>query len=163
MKTIIHFNFKFLAGLAMISVFLMLWSCDANRFYDQSLELPEDGWHKDSTAGFTVQVEDTTKAYDFFITLRNNDDYPYRNFYLFMITTLPNQNMTRDTLELILADRQGKWLGKGFGAVKDNQIMVRKDLLFPLSGTYHFMIQQAMRQEKLKGITDVGIRITYAE
>ncbi len=154
---------KVLAGFAISSVFLLLWSCDADRFYDQSLELPKDGWHKDSTAGFTVQVDDTTRAYDFYVTLRNNDDYPYRNFYLFLITTLPNKNMTRDTLELILANREGKWLGKGFGAIKDNQIMVRQNLVFPLSGTYHFRILQAMRQDKLKGITDVGIRITYAD
>lgn len=145
----------------IVAVFVF-FACDANMFYDQSQTIPENGWDKDSTAYFTVDVEDTTRLYDFYITLRNNDDYAFRNFYLFLTTHLPNQNITRDTLELILADKEGKWLGSGFGAVKDNQIQVRKNLKFPLKGKYRFGIIQAMRREKLKGITDIGIRIEYA-
>ena len=85
--------------------------------------------------------------------------YAYRNLYLFLTTRLPNNNRTRDTLELILADPQGNWLGKGFGALHDNQILVRRNLSFPLAGRYTFSLQQAMRQDVLEGVADVGIRI----
>lgn len=146
----------------IVAVFVF-FACDANMFYDQSQAIPESGWDKDSTAYFTVDVEDTARLYDFYITLRNTDEYAFRNFYLFLTTHLPNQNTTRDTLELILADKEGKWLGSGFGAIKDNQIQVRKNLKFPLKGNYRFGITQAMRREKLKGITDIGIRIEYAD
>jgi gliding motility-associated lipoprotein GldH len=106
-----------------------------------------------------VAVTDTTTFYNFYINVRNNDDYAFRNLYLFLTTRMPNHNRTRDTLELILADPQGNWLGKGFGALHDNQILVRRNLSFPLAGSYTFSLQQAMRQDVLKGITDAGIRI----
>ena len=154
---------KYLPALLMLGLLVIAGACDRNRLYDRSLALPEKGWHKDSVAAFTVTVEDTSRLYDFYITLRNTDDYEFRNFYLFLNTRLPNNNVMRDTLELILADKEGKWLGKGFGAVHDYQIRIRENLKFPLSGEYRFGIEQAMRKEKLKGITDVGIRFEHAD
>jgi gliding motility-associated lipoprotein GldH len=163
MKMNQQFKRRIIIFVLIVPWAFLLWSCDANRFYDQSLELPSTGWHKDSIAGFEVRVEDTVRPYNFYISIRNTDDYPFRNFYLFLSTRLPNNNETRDTLELILADKDGKWLGKGFGAIKDNQIIIRENLLFPLAGSYHFKIEQAMRRDILPGISDIGIRIEYAD
>jgi len=80
-----------------------------------------------------------------------------------MNTKFPNDNMSRDTLEFILADIEGKWLGKGWGSVKENSILISSDMRFPLAGTYEFKIQQAMRQDTLKGIKNIGIRIAPSE
>jgi gliding motility-associated lipoprotein GldH len=156
-------NPKYIWLPALIFAVAFFVSCDENNIYDQSVKIPPEGWHKDSTAVFSVEVTDTLAPYNFYITLRNNDAYAYRNFYLFLTTRLPNNHLTRDTIELILANLEGEWLGKGFGAIKDNQIPVRRNLKFPLSGTYHFKIEQAMRQEYLKGITDVGIKVEFSE
>ena len=71
--------------------------------------------------------------------------------------------MSRDTIELILADVEGKWLGKGWGAVKENSILLSGDMRFPLKGQYEFKIQQAMRVDTLDGISDIGIRMTPSE
>ena len=144
--------------------FLIIFiGCDPGRLYDQSKSIPDSGWHKDSVAEFFVKVDDTLQAYNFYITIRNNDNYSYRNFHFFLNTKLPNGNNTCDTIELILANIEGKWLGKGFGSVKDNQIPIRKNLLFPLKGTYAFKIEQGMRQEKLEGLVDIGIRVEKAD
>lgn len=134
-------------------------SCDRNRFYDRSVSIPGNGWHKDSTALFNVDVKDTVGLYRVLINLRNNNDYLYNNFYLFLNSTLPNGDLARDTIELILADRTGKWLGRGFGRIKDNQVEVRYGLRFPQKGNYTFEIEQAMRDTILAGIVNVGIRI----
>jgi gliding motility-associated lipoprotein GldH len=80
-----------------------------------------------------------------------------------MDTKFPNNNMSRDTLEFILADFEGKWLGKGWGSVKENTVLISADMRFPLSGIYEFKIQQAMRQDTLKGIKNMGIRIIPSE
>jgi len=138
---------------------LALYSCDKKRFYDESAKIPVNGWHKDSIAVFNIQITDTLQFYKFFINLRNNENYRYSNFYLFLNTRLPNDLRTRDTIEMILADFTGKWLGKGFGTLRDNQILIRENLRFPRKGTYHFTIEQAMREEVLKGIENVGIRV----
>jgi gliding motility-associated lipoprotein GldH len=117
------------------------------------------GWHFDSTKLFEIQVHDTLHPFDFYINLRNNNDYGYSNFYLFLNTRLPNRDFSRDTIELVLADRSGKWLGKGFGRYRDHQILVRENLVFPFRGTYLFEIEQAMRDTLLVGIENVGIRV----
>lgn len=146
-------------SVLLFGILLSLTACDTRQLYDHSVGIDADGWHKDSMAVFKVDVADTATFYNFYINVRNNDDYAYRNLYVFLTTRLPNSNRTRDTLELILADQQGNWLGKGFGALHDNQILVRRNLSFPLAGRYTFSLQQAMRQETLEGITDAGIRI----
>lgn len=134
-------------------------SCDSSRYYDHSMKVPADGWHSDSTVVMEVEVKDTLQLFDFYINLRNNSDYRYRNFYLFLNTLFPNGEMARDTIELMLADKSGKWKGKGFGRYKDHQIQIRSDLRFPVSGKYLFEIEQAMRDTSITGIENVGIRI----
>ncbi len=134
-------------------------SCDRSRFYDHSVKVPAEGWHLDSTKVFEIQVNDTIQPFNFYINLRNNNDYGYSNFYLFLNTKLPNRDFARDTIELILAERSGKWLGKGFGRYRDHQILIRDNLVFPFKGAYLFEIEQAMRDTLLVGIENVGIRI----
>lgn len=154
---------KFTGLFALIIVAFLLNACDRGTLYDQSREIPDSGWHEDSIAYFSMEIEDSIQPYNFYINVRNTDDYPFRNLYVFLSTELPNNNITRDTIELLLADANGKWIGKGFGALKDNQILIRKNLIFPLTGTYRFSIEQAMRHEYLKGIKDIGIKVELAE
>lgn len=145
--------------LYFLILMLVMLSCDSSRMFDHSVNIPAEGWHMDSTATFNIEVSDTVALNNFYINLRNNNDYSYRNLYLFLNTTFPDGKLARDTIELILADRAGKWMGKGFGRIKDNQIIVRAGLRFPHSGTYVFGIGQAMRDTLLVGIENVGIRI----
>jgi gliding motility-associated lipoprotein GldH len=36
---------------------------------------------------------------------------------------------------------------------------LQRGLRFPITGDYHFFIEQAMRDKKLSGIEDVGLRV----
>jgi gliding motility-associated lipoprotein GldH len=67
--------------------------------------------------------------------------------------------MSVDTLECLLADEQGSWLGKGAGNVWDNQILLKKNVRFPRKGVYSFLITQGMRKDPLVDVADVGLRI----
>lgn len=145
----------------MILLLLCCLSCDRNRYFDQTLNIEDEGWHKDYAAVFEVEVTDTISLFDFYINLRNTVDYKYSNFYLFLNTRLPDGMTARDTIELILADRSGRWLGKGFGKYRDNQLLVRRGLQFPMAGKYVFEIEHAMRDTLLTGIGSAGIRIVH--
>lgn len=146
---------------ALILLLLCCLSCDRNRYFDQTLNIEDEGWHKDYAAVFEVEVTDTISLFDFYINLRNTVDYKYSNFYLFLNTRLPDGMTARDTIELILADRSGRWLGKGFGKYRDNQLLVRRGLQFPMAGKYVFEIEHAMRDTLLTGIGSAGIRIVH--
>ncbi len=156
-------NCQLLLNIAFISFLIfILYSCDKNRLFDESIEIPDTGWNQDSVIVFkNIGIQDTSKTYNFYINLRNTTDYRYSNIYFFLNTQFPDGKIRRDTIELILAGNDGRWFGKGFGHIRDNQILIRNELKFPQPGKYIFKFEQAMRKENLKEIKDIGIRIEY--
>ncbi|MBR4137693.1 MAG: gliding motility lipoprotein GldH, partial [Bacteroidales bacterium] len=102
-------------------------------------------------------VNDTLTDYAFYLNIRHLENYRYSNLYVFMHTTFPNGNVTHDTIECILAMPDGRWMGKGSGTMRSANVLLNPALRFPLSGEYHFEIEQAMREKELRGITDIGL------
>ena len=146
-----------------IGIIVVVAACGRSSLYDEQMAIPREGWYQDNLAKFEVLIDDTIQGYDFFLNVRNNVEYRYSNLYLFMITKFPNGNVTRDTLECILATPEGKWLGKGWGAVKESSLLLSPNMRFPLKGKYEFLFQQAMRTDTLKNIRNIGIRIVKSE
>jgi len=81
------------------------------------------------------------------------------DFWLFVDIHSPEGMVARDTVKIMLADHRGKWLGHGLGSKFDTRLVFRKNLRFPASGKYLFEYEQAMRDEPLSGIEDIGLRI----
>lgn len=143
---------------AIISAFI-LSSCSNRMIYDESVVIPETKWDNKNIPYFDVNVEDTVSIYSFALNLRHMENYRYSNLYIFLHTTFPNGNVTHDTIECTLAYPDGSWVGKGSGSMRSDKILLNPNLRFPLGGVYHFEIEQAMRDEVLKGIADIGISI----
>ena len=146
------------AMTAFLFVLLFLSSCN-NDDFDKRTVIPEAEWRQENRVAFDVDVNDTISPYEFGIGLRHLENYRYSNLFVFLHTTMPNGNHTRDTIECTLATPEGKWLGKSSGSMRDLTVPLNENLLFPLSGTYHFEIEQAMREPVLKGISDIGLYI----
>ena len=127
--------------------------------FQKSESVPNKNWEQDSNIGFDVEVSDTMTGYDFYIDLRNESSYPFANIYMFVTTTFPSGKTARDTVECILADKTGRWLGNGLGDVIDNHILFKENVRFPNSGTYRFEFEHGMRKEALASILDVGISL----
>ena len=83
----------------------------------------------------------------------------YNNLFVFLITQYPDGKTTSDTLECILANGKGEWLGKGAGDIFDMTIPLKKSMRFPLTGKYKFTFEQAMRTDPLPLIMDFGFEI----
>lgn len=143
-----------IAGMLMLTVV----GCQQVMFQD-SESIPNRIWELDRNVRFEVDVTDTASSYDFYIDLRNDAMYPYANIYMFVNTTFPSGRTARDTVECILADRTGRWLGAGLGEIIDNHILFKENIRFPNAGTYVFEFEQGMRNEALPSILDVGISI----
>lgn len=152
-----------MAYLKKISFILLivtvLSSCvNKNVIFDESVVISNAAWNNQDFPYFDVNVEDTTSAYNFYLNIRHLENYRYSNFYMFLHTTFPDGNQTHDTIELVLSYPDGRWIGKGSGSMRDNNILLNNNLHFPAKGNYRFEIEQAMRESVLEGITDVGIR-----
>ncbi|MBC8320488.1 MAG: gliding motility lipoprotein GldH [Bacteroidetes bacterium] len=148
---------NFFISLSIISAIFS--SCNSNTVYNQNVTLPSEGWFKNKAVAFNVNIYDTVNTYKFGLNIRNTINYRYCNLYVFLITEFPNGKIIRDTIECLLANHEGKWLGKGWGQIKENNIILKSDLRFPISGTYKFLIQQAMRVDTLTGINDIGLSV----
>lgn len=143
---------------AIISAFVMS-SCSSRMMYDESVVIPEAKWDNKNVPYFDVKVEDTISVYSFALNVRHMENYRYSNLYIFLHTTFPNGNVTHDTIECTLAYPDGSWVGRGSGSMRSDKILLNPNLRFPLDGVYHFEIEQAMRDDILKGIADIGISI----
>jgi gliding motility-associated lipoprotein GldH len=150
---------KLLSILIFAGLVTCLFSCDSKRIYEQNMDIPENIWDQKNPVYFDVPITDTTSLHNIYINIRNASGYGFSNIYLFLDTKYPNNTISRDTIECILADPSGKWLGDGSGDIWDNQILFKKNVRFKQMGTYKFRYEQAMRMPKLPMIMDVGLRI----
>lgn len=108
---------------------------------------------------FKVDVTDTVSKYDFFVNIRHTKSYAYSNLFVFFHTTSPDGRKQTDTIEFPMADPEGNYVGDVSGGLVMNRIIIKKDVRFPKSGNYIFVIEQAMRDKELAEITDVGLTL----
>lgn len=148
-------NRVFIAAACLAALF----ACGQQTIFQESRSPDPGGWPADEVLKFQTHIADSLSLHELFLIVRNNTDYAYSNLFLFLDIHMPDGTSLRDTIECFLADRSGQWTGKGFGSVRSNQFLFRDDVWFPLAGTYTFGLQHGMREEKLEGITDIGIRI----
>ena len=146
-------------NILLITLTIAFYSCNQNRVYEKNIEITDGIWNVKNKVVFDVPVTDTLSINNIYINIRHTSLYLYRNLFLFINTTAPSGASIRDTFEITLADEKGKWLGSGLGDIWDNQILYKRNVQFPFSGTYRFELEQAMRRENLPFIMDVGLRI----
>lgn len=154
---------RFLQLAMLVIVVGFTLSCSQNLVFEQYKTIDDKSWNKDSVMVFTVPVSDTTDNNNFYINVRNDIKYQYSNLWLFITIEQPDGKTLEDKFEIALADPSGKWLGEGLGGLKTREAIYRRNVFFPRSGDYKISIQQGMREENLKGISDVGIRIEKVE
>ncbi len=149
--------FMLLAAVLLSSVIII--SCTTGDAYTDSRQIPDYSWHKNNELELEADIQDTISAFDINLVIRTNNYYPYRNLFLFITTLSPAGQSITDTLEYYLADEKGNWYGSGLGDVNDLSVPFKTNVIFPQSGSYTFNIKHGMREVKLEGVTDVGIRI----
>ena len=137
----------------------MLISC----FYNNevvSMNEVNGTWDKKKELLFTMNIEDTSTPKNIIFVVRNNNEYPYSNLRVISVLKKEGQKSAKpDTLNYILAKPNGEWIGSGFGDTKEILFQYRPSYHFPSEGKYSIEVQQAMRQDNLKGIEDFGVKI----
>lgn len=150
-------------SLAILFVFSIL-SCDSNKVYEEYIEVENAVWKRENIASFEFEASDTVSAHNIYINIRNRGDYANSNLYLFVTLQGPDGSLLKDTVNCILADNRGKWLGNGIGDLWDLSIPYIGGFKFAQTGKYIISYEQAMRVENgLNGITDVGVRVEKTE
>jgi gliding motility-associated lipoprotein GldH len=146
---------------------ILFYSCDKQRVFDEYKTIGS-AWHKDSIITFDLPILDSTKRYNLFINLRDNNNYQYNNLFLIVSLEKPNGYTKVDTLEYQMASPDGTLLGEGFTDIKESKLFYKENVRF--RGKYKVSIKQAVRETGkvpgvtlLEGITDIGLRIEKIE
>lgn len=142
--------------------------CDSNRVFEQNTRLSEKGWSRLEKPQFQVEILDTISEMNVLVNLRHSAHYPFSNIWIFVNTTAPDGVRSVDTIECVLAEKNGAWKGSGLGDIWDFQTPL-KTTTFQQEGEYLFELEQAMRYGDqaqiniLPEILDVGIRVEKVE
>jgi gliding motility-associated lipoprotein GldH len=144
----------------VILVFLICLSCGSRRsVFEKFIPVEGNSWNSSQIIQFDVNIPDSTETHNVYIMIRNTSRYHFSNLFLFTTVHAPDGSFIRDTIEITLADEKGKWLGKGAASIFTTYYPYRTNIRFPLPGIYVFDIEQAMWEENLKDINDVGLKI----
>ena len=145
-------------SLATICLATLMFGCTNNgAVLDDSVALPNKVWAYNNRAGFDVKISDVAVDYQLSLNLRVTGNYKYSNIFMLITDPVKKGRVTR--WEFKLAQPDGRWLGKGSGNLYSFQIPFYKNYRFPSAGTYHFQIEQNMRDNPLHEVSDVGLRV----
>ena len=145
--------------LAFIGTIVMFISCDSSIVFEEYKSFENQKLNTDSVAFFNYANSDTTSKNTIKINLRHTVEYEFQNLFLFIETDV------MDTVELMLANKEGMWLGRGIGDVREFEFEYQNAKLFSKKGSYTFKIEQAMRYgvaekiQVLNNVLAVGISI----
>jgi gliding motility-associated lipoprotein GldH len=143
-------------------VMLMIYSCDSKRVFEQNINIDKELWDYKDIKKFEVAIQDTAIRYNIGVNLRHSFQFEWRNVYVQIETTLPDGKVLEKRVNLLLSEADGKWYGKCFGDNCFIYIPIQSNFIFPNKGKYTFRIKQDMRQNPLKLIKFVGLRIEKA-
>jgi len=135
---------------------LCLAACQNKTIYSEYQSVDINAWHMDSVLRFEVPITDTMGTYNVLLHVRHTDAYPYQNMWLFV-----EDNMSLDTIEFYLANDRGEWLGNGHSLME--MPILYRERIHLTDSTYSITIQQAMREERLRGIADIGVEMVKGE
>ena len=140
-----------------IIILLLNIACHSTTVFEKYKELPKESWNKDSIIEFTTSIPDSS-LYNLTLCIRHTTDYEMANLWSFISAHSEGIQLFKDTLNMKVAETDGRWLGKG-GPIKQLEQMFNKEPFTLPKGEVVFRIEQGMRIDDMNGIRNVGIKI----
>jgi gliding motility-associated lipoprotein GldH len=136
----------------------VLTSCSTAPVYEKSYDFQDNHWSQKVKPSFTVEVKDTSKAYDFVITLRTTTEYKFSNLWIYLNSTTPDGQKVREPYEIKLTKPDGSWIGKKTGTIVENSLYFRNRKM-PKAGKYVFVIEQGITESVIDEVIDIGLLV----
>lgn len=136
---------------------------DPKMLVDQSTQIENQNWGYGNKVKTDFYIPNPAIAYNLYLNLRVTPDYKYSNIFVLIHQNGPDKKILTVRYEFTLADKDGEWLGQGTGNLYNYQIIYRTNYKFPAKGLYHIEIEQNMRDNPLRNVSDAGVRVERAE
>jgi gliding motility-associated lipoprotein GldH len=156
-----NLSFFFPVILLAASV-LALASCTfPSGVFEKNVVIPGQQWASSfrPRIDFTIGERDTSNRYNIFLVLRHTDAYDFNNIWIKGTLLSPGDSMPRtQRYDLPLATNTG-WTGNGMDDIFEHRVQIQQQTKFNKPGTYSMELEQIMREDPLKHVLNVGIRI----
>ncbi len=124
------------------------------------MAIPGQQWTSSFKPTVEFNIKDTTSRYNIYLVLRHTDAYNYNNIWIRGIVKQPGDTAIRsERYDLQLADNEKGWLGAGMDDIYEQRVWIQHSTKFSQPGTYYFTLEQIMREDPLKHVLNVGVRI----
>jgi len=150
-------------GIALIAS--LQWtgcSLPSSDVFEKNVVIPGQQWAGSfrPKIDFTVAREDTAASYNVYMVLRHTDAYGYNNMWVKGTVREPGDTAARSQrYDLTLATNDKGWLGSGMDDIYEHRILIQPLTKFKRPGTYSFTLEQIMREDPLKHVLNVGVRV----
>lgn len=144
----------------IILIFLTgLMACQENYYFEETIELPINGWSVDDPISFEFNIVDSLDKFDLFLDVDHHTDYNYQNLYIKIDTEYPDKKLLSDTLSFDLANSFGNWNGKCSGESCNLRVFLAQQIRFRQVGDYKISISQHSRDIIVSHIDKLSIRL----
>ena len=148
------------AAIIAIVIALAMASCVNRGAFSDFHTLDDSGWAYGDTVTFIVNRADSIAPAAVKVAVRNSNDFPYSNLWLEVScrNAAGTATLSRDTVNLRLADPYGRWTGKGFGASYQTEATVTPRAV--IDNGSRIMVRHIMRADTVAGIEQLGITLS---
>ena len=138
---------------------MTILSCGPNYVFDQTETIDENGWSYLDTLDFQVNILDTLKMYDLFLSINHSTEFSNQNLYINIFTQFPDKNRLKKRVSIDLANKAGQWYGNCNSEDCEYLVPIQQNTYFNQTGIYTFTIEQFTRTNPLPGINKVGLKV----
>jgi gliding motility-associated lipoprotein GldH len=150
-----------LSLLVLLFIGIAATGCNTNNLVDVNSEMPKRNWSYVNTIKASANITDPAKPFMLYFKLRHTAEYRYSNIFVLLRIKDPHNKTQTKRFEFRLAQADGQWLGSGSGNLFTYKFRLLSDYHFPESGKYEFEIEQNMRDNPLKEVSDAGLSLAY--
>lgn len=158
--TIRFIRIKIICFLLVIVCFFQ--GCLPAPYYQKEEAIPQNAWKYSFRPAFTFEIKDTTAHYQPYFIIRHTQAYPYSNIWMWIYIKTPADSLEkRERVNVILAEPNGQWMGRGMGEIWEERLklILGDEVKFNRKGEYKISFEQNMRINPLPEILHVGLRI----
>ncbi len=145
--------------LLAFSFLLILSACQPEgRIYKKHQKLsPDYEWLKKDTREFKVPIENKDMAYNFSLSFRFANGYPYRIARVQVTETSPSGKVAVKEYELKVRDENDNYIGDAGFDIWDSEHLVEPNKKYEETGTYTYVITHNMPKDPLVFAMEIGV------
>ena len=152
--------------ILLLAIASVLFSCDSNRVYEINHDFSDRTWTVIEQPEFEFMIKDPGERFNLYYNVRNSLDYPFSRIFVtyHLQDSVGNELYSKLNTQHLFDEKTGAPLGStGLGDVYDHRFLLLENYEFKMPGKYKIKLEQFTRQDTLRGVLAVGVRVERAE